>query len=241
MNLDEAVATEVLRALAVQIRRASLDQIARAWFSQTENPEATARHTLTKLLRGGLVEQATIEVRRSEAATRPLFKWQPGWSDPARAELEELAEELDRRWSDTFDAIEVYFASRTTANLFGITFVGVGKPCEWSHDHRITDVYSSYRQLLPEAVARWKGESAFPKYGKHVRRVKDPDAFLCDAEGRIQQVIEVAGRYSASHLMDFHRHCAGGGFERLAAWEEQRGLALSRNPYALVEIGYELW
>ncbi len=36
-------------------------------------------------------------------------------------------------------------------------------------------------------------------------------------------------------------HCAGGGYERLEAWQQQLGMALANNPYEFIEIGYELW
>jgi hypothetical protein len=42
-------------------------------------------------------------------------------------------------------------------------------------------------------------------------------------------------------LADLHRHCAGGAFRRIEAWQHVHGESLSRNPYNLIEIGYELW
>jgi hypothetical protein len=241
MTVNDALAWEMLRSLAVQIRRASIEQIARGWFRRQECPEAAAREALKSLQRRGLVDQATIEVRSLPPSTKPVFEWRPGWTDPSPARLKKLAEEFDARWSSPFHQIEVFFASRRTANLLGVSYVGVDKPCEWTHDHQITEAYLAYRERVPDIAAQWIGELALPKFGKHVRRMKDPDAFLLDAGGRIAHVIEVAGRYSAEHLMEFHQHCAGGGYERLEAWQQHLGMALTNNPYELIEIGYELW
>jgi uncharacterized phage protein gp47/JayE len=137
--------------------------------------------------------------------------------------------------------MEVYFAARPTANLFGVPEVGIGRPCEWSHDYHITEVYLHYRQTFPQQASRWQGEAARPKWGSRIPRMKDPDAFLLDSNGTIERVVEVAGKYSAAHLDDLHRHCAGEGFERVEAWRAQSATDYIRNPYDQIEIGYELW
>src|SRR5690554_6005644 len=111
MTVNDALAWEILRPLAIQIRRASLEQIARGWFQSYENPEAAALQALKNLLRRGLVEQATIEVRNVGPVTKPVFEWRPGWSDPSPAKWKKLAEALDDRWSSSFHPIEVFFAS----------------------------------------------------------------------------------------------------------------------------------
>jgi hypothetical protein len=80
-----------------------------------------------------------------------------------------------------------------------------------------------------------------PKWGRQVKRMKDPDACLMDSSGCIERVIEVAGKYSVSHLQDFHRHCAGGAYERLANEAAETGARPPILPYDRVEIGYELW
>ena len=50
----------------------------------------------------------------------------------------------------------------------------------------------------------WVGEDTRPKAGY---RIKDPDAWLLDAQGRTICVIESAGRYSTQQIESFHEHC----------------------------------
>jgi len=50
----------------------------------------------------------------------------------------------------------------------------------------------------------WLGEHALSKAGF---RVKDPDAFLVDANRRVLKVIESAGRYGPQQVQSFHDHC----------------------------------
>lgn len=237
----EPTALDVLKALAVQIKFISPEQLVRGWFADLGDALAQATQVLDYLRVQRLVERATIEIRSARPATEPVFTWRPGERDPSPRRLEDLAAHFAMRWTERFASVEVFRASRFAANLFGIRDTGVGRACEWSHDFRLTEVYLRYRRVSPEAVSHWQGESARLKWGKQVARMKDPDAMLLGPGGEIQRVIEVAGKYSTEHLADLHRHCAGGAYERIEAWQQGRGEALSRNPYSLVEIAYELW
>ena len=50
------------------------------------------------------------------------------------------------------------------------------------HDLRLASVYVHYRQCHPQCARLWIGEHILPKAGY---RIKDPDAFLRDADGTI--------------------------------------------------------
>ncbi len=238
---SEQLALETLRMLAVQVNMASRVQVIRSYMGLCEEPEKVCDGSLRFLLRAGLIERATIEVRTAGPATKPVFVWQPDWGDPDRAELEELAESLAVRWSSPFEAVEVYIASRVAANLFGVRGAGVGRPCEWSHNFRLTEVFLHYREHSPDLLTRWVGEVAVTKWGKRVKHMKDPDAFLMDQRGQIERVIEVAGKYTADHLSDIHQHCGGEAYRRLNDLADENGADSSLHPYGRREIGYELW
>ncbi len=236
-----ATALDVLRALAVQIRFVTQEQLTRGWFYGRSNASAESMRVIEFLAHRGLIDRARIEVRDSDPVAKPLFAWRPGEPDPSPRRWEQLAAHLAARWSERFTTHEVLFASPAAANFFGAKDAGTGRPCEWSHDYRLTEVYLRYRAVEPKAIACWQGELARSKWGKQVPRMKDPDAMLLDDTGTIQRIIEVAGKYSAEHLADLHNHCAGDGYERLDAWQQRLGTPLPNNPYELVEIGYELW
>ena len=52
------------------------------------------------------------------------------------------------------------------------------------------------------------GEAARPKAGF---RIKDPDAFLIDAAGKVRRVIESGGKYEPDRVEAFHDHCVTEG------------------------------
>lgn len=229
---------KLLRDLTVQVKFASLEQFARGWLG---GDLAQAKEVILLFARLGLVERADIEVRAIDELSAPLFYWSPDNVDPSVDEFEELADRLARRLCGQFHPVTVYYPTRSTANLFGLRPRGVGRPCEWTHDSLLTEVFVWYRTHRPAASVRWLAEGAMPMWGRQVKRMKDPDAFLIDSRGCIEQVIEVAGKYSVSHLRDFHRHCAGGAYERLADQAAETDGRPPILPYDRVEIGYELW
>ena len=96
-------------------------------------------------------------------------------------------------------------AAPLAANLLGSTSCGLPKPEHRDHDLLLAAVYVHYRTQHPKTAALWIGEHVLTKAGY---RIKDPDAFLRDEQGRILQVIESAGRYSSAQVESFHEHCA---------------------------------
>lgn len=235
-----SLTTELLRTLAQRVRFLTAEQAARGWFATADDPAAAAA-VLAELHSRELVERAVIEVRTAGTIAKPLFRWRPGQKTPAPETWFRLEELLATRWSEEMVATEVFIAAPRAANLLGVRPPGLGRPCEWSHDLRITEVYLHYRQTRPELARRWRGEGARPKWGHRIGRMKDPDAMLLDGRGAIAEVIEIAGKYSAAHLADLHDHCAGDAYERFESWRSASGVDFAQNPYERIEIGYELW
>lgn len=238
---DERISLDILRTLALKVRFLTSEQVATEWYDGGGNALSSAADMLADLESRQLVSRTTIEIRSAGCTEKPVFSWTPAAREPSVEDWERLAERFAVRWSPRLLPVEVFSAAPRTANLFGARPVGAGRPCEWSHDYRLTEVFLRYRKASPDAAARWKGEAARPKWGRRIPRMKDPDAMLIDQECAIDKVIEVAGKYSPAHLVDLHQHCAGTAFERLEQWQANGHEHRIRNPYQRGEIGYELW
>lgn len=237
----------ILRALAVQIRIVSLDQVARGWFPAATNAKAEAMAALCRLEHCDLICRRLVEAHPVIPLPRPMFIWKPTESDPSDDVLEEIAAKSSDRWSDDDAPVEVYYASCKATRLFGaFSDVRRAKHCEATHDLHLSEVFLRYREKTPRLAESWRGESAFPKFGFEFKGMKDPDAFLLDARFAACRVIEFSGKYSVDHLRQFHQHCSGLAAKRLAA---KRGSVHSRslpaasllNLYSPEGTRYEIW
>ena len=132
----------------------------------------------------------------------PLFRWKPGAQEP---DAERISRQTQTRWSQPARPMAVYVASPRAACLFGSTARGLPPVEHRNHDLWLASVYVRYRTMYPRLADLWVGEHALPKAGY---RVKDPDAFLRDKDGRVLCVIESTGRYSEAQIESFHEHCA---------------------------------
>jgi hypothetical protein len=149
----------------------------------------------------GLLERHWINAHPLLAIDRPLFAWKPGSTDP---DAEDIARQSRSRWQRAAQPVQVYVASRLLANLLGSTARGLPKPEHRDHDLWLATVFVHYRMHRPRLASLWIGEHVLPKAGY---RIKDPDAFLRDAQGRVLRVIESAGHYDARQVESFHEHC----------------------------------
>lgn len=232
----------ILRALAVQVRIASRDQIKRGWFGAAPTSCELTDDALMRLTSAGLIQSRIVEAHPILELKRPLFTWRLKDREPTDATFESLAEVIRARWAESEVPVEVYFATSRSVRLFGAFSDAIHpKHCEATHDLHLAEVFVRYRLKTPLLVRKWNGESAFPKLGFDFKGMKDPDAFLIDADARALRIIEFAGKYSADHLHAFHRHCAGGAARRIPV----RPLSVSqkriRNLYASGGTNYELW
>ena len=91
----------ILRALAVQIRIISLDQVARGWFPAATDAIAKAKAALCRLEHCGLICRRIVEAHPIVPLPRPMFTWKPTESDPSDDVLEEIAAKSNDRWSTT--------------------------------------------------------------------------------------------------------------------------------------------
>lgn len=195
---------DLLETLTRRVRLLSVDQIARIPWRQVDSQRYMKRPSgprLRRLIQAGLLARAFINVRRLKP-TCPLFRWRPGDDEP---NVEQLVATITTRWPVAAQPVEVYWASRYAASLFGSSAGRLPKLHHRDHDLLLADAYLHYRVHERAWAMLWRGEDSRPKAGY---QIKDPDAFLVDREGRIVRVIESTGRYGVRQIEAFHDHCA---------------------------------
>lgn len=193
---------DVVETLARRVRMMSITQIARIWWPQLPSHK-TIRVKLARLRRADLIRRTMVNVASPGNVKRPLFAWRPGF-DLAAPDCHRLSQFAKRRWNSAARPTEVYWASPQAANLFGSSGGELPTLLHRDHDLLLGEVYVIYRQRAPELAVRWLGEQALPKAGY---RLKDPDAFIVDDQGRLTCAVESAGRYGVQQIESFHQHC----------------------------------
>ena len=192
---------ELLETLTLRVRMLSVRHVASGWWPMTHSTE-TAQRRLRRLEEARLLELHRINAHPPLQADSPLFAWQPGDNEP---DSRTVSDHARHRWNQPAQPTEICVASPLAAGLFGSTARGLPHQEHRDHDLRLADVFVRYRNQASHLAAVWVGEHALPKAGY---RIKDPDAFLQDQQGRILRVIESAGRYSPAQVESFHEYCA---------------------------------
>lgn len=232
----------IARALALQVRMLTVNQIARVWFSDSEHSPDAANDALARLELSGLVESRLFEAHPVIRLTQPLFAWNPGEPPPSSRQLEALAEISRSRWKKQQVPVRTYSATKAGARIFGaFSDSRHAKHCEATHDIHLSEVFARYCSKLARQRVNWWGEAAFPKLGFEIKGMKDPDAFLLDNSGCIRRVVEFSGVYSAEHLGKFHAHCAGRAAENIARRYKRIKSSTLARLYAPGGTSYELW
>lgn len=191
---------DLLETLTRRVRLLTVPHVAQVWWSGARNLRPTARR-LHLLARAGWLECHIINAHPLLPVLHPLFTWEPGHEDP---DAERLADAARVRWSQPARPTEVCVASPLAAGLLGSSARRLPPPEHRDHDLRLAAVYVHYRAALPRLAEFWIGKQARAKAGY---QIKDPDAFLCEDNGRVLRVIESAGRNSARQIASFHEHC----------------------------------
>ena len=191
---------DLLRTLTLRSPMLRLHHVAQVWWPKAQTTDPVFRRLIC------LQDARFLEVHRINAHPplpdqQPLFVWQPGADDP---DPERVSQQARQRWNQPAPSSVVCVAARRAASLFGSTACGLPVLEHRDHDLRLGDAFVHYRQTAPQLAACWIGEDALPKAGY---RIKDPDAFLQDAQGRVFRVIESAGRYRPAQVESFHEYC----------------------------------
>lgn len=191
---------EIVETLTRRVRLFSIEQIAAGWW-RGGPPLRLVRRRLRRMVAAGLLQRSVVNAHPLLPLTKPLARWEPGGRPPDFAAVSLCAR---KRWAEIPTPQEVYFAGPLAANLFGSTAGSLPPMIHRDHDLLLAQVYVLYRTRRPDEAVRWIGEDSLPKAGY---RIKDPDAFLIDCQGRIERVVESAGRYSPDQVESFHDHC----------------------------------
>jgi hypothetical protein len=232
----------ILRAMALQVRMMTPEQIGRGWFSKAAAPQDSAAEVIDCLECAGLIERRVFEARPLIRLTRPLFSWNPGDPSPTLEDFDDLSATSRNRWKEPHEPVEIVTATKTAARLFGaFSDARFAKHSEATHDLHLSEVYLKARNRSVPPAVQWLGEAAFPKLGFEIKGMKDPDAFLLEPSGRIHRVVEFSGVYKSEHLQKFHAHCAGAAAKRLAHHFRSRPSAALAHLYAPGGTSYELW
>lgn len=191
---------DIVESLTRRVRLLTAQDIARIWWPNSSS--SRLRRRIRRLRQAGLIEQTRINAHATIEVTRPIVQWTPGRPEPS---MESASMTIQRRWTEPAAPIMVFSATRLAANLWGSSAGRLPNRTHWDHDLLLARVYAHYRVAHPQVAQDWIGEDCLPKAGY---RIKDPDAFLVNDEGRVTRVIESAGRYSLKQLETFHEHCA---------------------------------
>ncbi len=191
---------DICRALTLRVRILAIKQVADIWWAE-KTASRTVHRRMEQLTRQGWLERHVINAHPLLPVTKPLFAWSPEHEEP---DAERVAEATQSRWNLPAEPTEIVVATARTACLLGSTAKCLPPPEHRDHDLRLSAVYAHYRLKHFTLASLWLGEHALSKAGF---RVKDPDAFLVDANRRVLKVIESAGRYGPQQVQSFHDHC----------------------------------
>lgn len=194
---------DLIETITRRVRLLSFPQIAAIWWPTIVSREGCQRR-LSNLVQNDWLEHQTILAHPSQPVDMPVLNWSPEMDFAAQKDIANVGHHVRTRWSRPAVPAQVYVASNKAASLFGSTACGFPSREHWNHDLHLAAVYVQYRQRFPDRARQWIGEHALPKAGY---RIKDPDAFLVDENGRVVQVIESAGKYSHKQLEQFVKHC----------------------------------
>lgn len=190
---------DIVQTLTLRVRLLAITQAVSIWWPG-QRTERNARRRLRRLVLAGLLERYIVNAHPLLAPAKPLACWQPQQPPPDAYALSLRARS---RWKQSAAPLEVFAASKKSANLFGSEAHGLPKLEQRDHDLLLADAYVAHRKAGSKAQ-NWIGENFLPKAGF---QIKDPDAFFTDEHGHIVHVIESAGRYSPKQIATFHDHC----------------------------------
>lgn len=191
---------DLIETLCCRVRVLSLENIYRGWWS-TDHKVAHVEADVDRLVRAGLVQSVVWTAKVVLVNDAPLFAWKPPLPPP---DFEELANLVRHRWPKTTRRVQAFVATSKAARLFGSSANNIPPAHHRSHDLILAAVFVHYRTKRPDEARHWLGEDALPMAEKGV---KNPDAFLLDANGKVRRVIESAGHYSQDQIETFHRYC----------------------------------
>jgi len=197
----------LIRALLGKIRIVSFDQVARAWWPESESGRTNAKRRLHELIEEKLLVRERAFARPMLTLSEPIFLWKPGKTGP---DYEKLSYQLQSRWTSQSGsteprAVTVYFASHRAAHVLGGHAVGrIKNPSQVTHDLHLSELYLKILREDPNLAKAWAGEEVIAPTRVHQ---KLPDAILLDSKGLPRLVMEFGGAYPPDRVKAFHEDC----------------------------------
>jgi hypothetical protein len=102
----------LVRALALQVRLLTLDQMRRGWFPASKLVSDEATDCADHLVTAGLLERRVVEAHPVIDLKKPLFAWAPGSRHPSASDFQAIADASRMRWNSPHLAVEVFTAWR---------------------------------------------------------------------------------------------------------------------------------
>jgi hypothetical protein len=196
----------LIRTLLGKIRIISFDQIARAWWPQSDSGRTNAKRRVRDLLESKLLVREQAFARPLLALEKPLFKWKPGEGSP---DYQKLSHQLQSRWVEEPRLTCVYLLSKRAANIFGGTAPGrIKNPSQVTHDLHLTEMFLRLVKEEPKLAEAWAGEDIVAPTREHQ---KLPDAIILDVQGKPRLVMEFGGAYPPHRVQAFHEDCQARG------------------------------
>jgi hypothetical protein len=191
----------LLEVLSTKTRVATRDQAVRVLARGGVESRRVGRRRLHVLSASGILACEDVPARPLLDLRGPLVAWRPGLPQP---DLDALAWTLEKRWQEPLATTRVYFAGREGLRLHGGVARGhLTNINQVSHDLHVTEVYLRLLAEEPALAAAWVGEEELGE--TRLKYQKQPDAVLCDEDGRPRLAIEFGGLYGVEKLSAFHR------------------------------------
>jgi hypothetical protein len=191
----------LLKVLSQKTRVATREQAIRVFARGGVTSRRVGRRRLHALSASGILSCEDVPARPLLDLRGPLVCWRPGYGEP---DFGALAWTLEKRWQAPLATTRVYFAGREGLRLYGGVARGqLTNINQVSHDLHVTEVYLRLLAEEPALAAAWVGED---EHGDtRLKYQKQPDAVLCDDDGRPRLAIEFGGLYGVAKLSAFHR------------------------------------
>lgn len=166
---------------------------------EVERSPQAARTGLAKLSRRQLIAVENVTAIVQPPLESPLAVWQPGDWVP---DFGSIAWQLANRWQKTPELLNVYFATRHAANIWGGKRKGsIPQRFQVSHDLVVAEMLFAILRCDPALLQLWIDEERLAPFRRGVKLPngvlgKEPEAPSC--------VLEVGGHYSKARMLAFH-------------------------------------
>lgn len=197
----------LVRALALDVRLATPDQVRRGWgWPPSDSGLRNCRQRLRKLVDAGLLRATMVPSTPMLDLKEPVVVWEPGDPTP---DFDAASHALKSRWADLEEVpMRVYMTTPQGASAFGGKGrIGYSKLAQATHDLHVTELYIRIREESPDLAGDWVGEDIIA--GELKKYEKLADAEIRDDQGTTVLYLEFGGRYDAREVKKKHDYFAG--------------------------------